>query len=84
MAHLGHVSVPCSKCTCLTQLSNVKEKESRLAGECERLRQHLVAVEETYTAEALKGEEREATLRSTLAKMEEKLNSHSSLFNSAR
>lgn len=65
------------------ELSNIKERESRLAGECERLRQHLVAVEETYTAEALKGEEREATLRSTLAKMEEKLNSHSSLFNSA-
>lgn len=67
-----------------TQLSNIKERESRLAGECERLRQHLVTVEESYTAEALKGEEREATLRSTLAKMEEKLNSHSSLLNSTR
>lgn len=65
------------------ELNNIKERESRLASECERLRQHLVTVEETYTAEALKGEEREATLRSTLAKMEEKLNSHSSMFNSA-
>ncbi|XP_045126232.1 thyroid receptor-interacting protein 11-like isoform X2 [Portunus trituberculatus] len=64
------------------ELSNIKERESRLAGECERLRQHLMTVEESYTAEALKGEEREATLRSTLAKMEEKLNSHSSLLNS--
>merc|ERR1711915_831950 len=48
-----------------------------------RLRQHLVTVEETYTAEALKAEERESTLRSTLSKMEEKLNNHSHFYNSA-
>nr|XP_045622035.1 thyroid receptor-interacting protein 11-like isoform X1 [Procambarus clarkii] len=65
------------------ELSNIREKEGRLAAECERLRQHLVAVEESYTTEALKAEEREATLRSTLSKMEEKLNNHSNFFNTA-
>ncbi|KAG7154370.1 Thyroid receptor-interacting protein 11-like [Homarus americanus] len=66
-----------------TELSNIREKEGRLATECERLRQHLVAVEESYTAEAIKAEERESTLRSTLTKMEEKLNNHSNFYNSA-
>ncbi|XP_042207893.1 thyroid receptor-interacting protein 11-like [Homarus americanus] len=65
------------------ELSNIREKEGRLATECERLRQHLVAVEESYTAEAIKAEERESTLRSTLTKMEEKLNNHSNFYNSA-
>lgn len=65
------------------ELSNLREKESKLATECERLRQHLVTVEESYTAEAIKAEERENTLRSTLGKMEEKLNNHSTFYNSA-
>lgn len=65
------------------ELSTIREKESRLAVECERLRQHLITVEESYTTEALKAEERESTLRSTLTKMEEKLNNHSNFFNTA-
>ncbi|KAK8727202.1 hypothetical protein OTU49_009747 [Cherax quadricarinatus] len=65
------------------ELNTIRERESRLATECERLRQHLVAVEESYTAEALKAEEREAMLRSTLTKMEEKLNNHSNFFSTA-
>lgn len=65
------------------ELNNLREKEGRLATECERLRQHLVAVEESYTAEAIKAEDRENTLRSTLNKMEEKLTNHSSFYNSA-
>merc|ERR1711962_1102984 len=58
------------------ELKEVKEREGKLSTECERLRQHLVTVEETYTAEALVAEERESTLRSTLSKMEEKLTNH--------
>ncbi|XP_068234702.1 thyroid receptor-interacting protein 11-like isoform X2 [Palaemon carinicauda] len=65
------------------ELSNLREKEGRLSAECERLRQHLVTVEESYTVEAIKAEERENTLRSTLSKMEEKLNNHSTFYNSA-
>ncbi|KAK4321607.1 hypothetical protein Pmani_007599, partial [Petrolisthes manimaculis] len=65
------------------ELSTVREREGRLSVECDRLRQHLVSVEETYTGEALKAEEREATLRSTLTKMEEKHTNHSTFYSNA-
>ncbi|XP_076047245.1 uncharacterized protein LOC143028660 isoform X2 [Oratosquilla oratoria] len=65
------------------ELTTLRDKEARLSAECERLRKHLVSIEESYTAEALRAEERENTLRTTLSKMEEKLNNHSSFYNSA-
>ena len=42
------------------------DKKKRLEHELERLKQHLVQVEETYTQEALEAEERERELRKKL------------------
>ena len=48
------------------EVSNVIEKKKRLEQELERLRHHLLTVEETYTHEALATEERERELRKKL------------------
>ena len=45
---------------------NFSDKKKRLEHELERLKQHLVQVEETYTQEALEAEERERELRKKL------------------
>lgn len=55
------------------ELAQLRERETRLASECERLRQHLINVEEAYTQEIVKGEERETTLKKALSKMEERM-----------
>ena len=45
------------------EVNNVIDKKKRLEYELERLKQHLVEVEEGYTQEALQAEERERELR---------------------
>merc|ERR1719234_2918608 len=45
------------------EVSSVIEKKRRVEGEVERLRGHLVSVEEGYTTELVEAEEREAGLR---------------------
>ncbi|XP_048586142.1 thyroid receptor-interacting protein 11-like isoform X2 [Nematostella vectensis] len=56
-----------------------KETEAKMARELDRLREHLIQVEESYTREALNAEEREKHLRTRLAQAEEQIlsNSHS-------
>ena len=49
-----------------TFLCLLTDKKKRLEHELERLKQHLVQVEETYTQEALEAEERERELRKKL------------------
>ena len=49
-----------------------------MARECDRLRGHLVQIEESYTREALEAEDREKQLRNRLAAVEEKVLSSSS------
>jgi predicted nucleic acid-binding Zn-ribbon protein len=48
------------------EVGNVIEKKRRLEAELERLRAHLLAVEETYTGDALAAEDRERELRKKL------------------
>ena len=52
--------------------------------ECERLRGHLLHIEEGYTREAIEAEEREKQLRNQLASAEEKISSSSAAIHSAR
>lgn len=61
--------------------SGQKVAETKMAQELNRLRNHLVQVEESYTREALEAEEREKDLRMKLARAEEQLlsSSHSML-----
>ncbi|KAK7104910.1 thyroid receptor-interacting protein 11-like isoform X2 [Littorina saxatilis] len=61
----------------------LKEKEQKLTRELERLRGHLLQIEEGYTREALEAEEREKTLRNRLADAEEQLVSSASRVHSA-
>jgi len=60
------------------------EKEQRLVKECDRLRGHLVQIEESYTREALEAEDREKHLRNKLAAVEEKVLTSSSAMQSAK
>lgn len=48
------------------EVANVIEKKKRLEQELERLRQHLLTVEDSYTQEALATEDRERELRKKL------------------
>ena len=48
------------------EVNNVIDKKKRLEHELDRLKQHLVEVEEGYTQEALAAEERERELRKKL------------------
>ena len=48
------------------EVNNVIDKKKRLEQETERLKQHLVDVEDGYTQEALQTEEREQELRKKL------------------
>lgn len=65
----------------ITASSGQKVAETKMAQELDRLRNHLVQVEESYTREALEAEEREKDLRVKLARAEEQLlsSSHSML-----
>jgi len=55
------------------EVSAIIEKKKRVEGEVERLRGHLVQVEEGYTAELMEGEEREKELRKKVAQLEDLL-----------
>ena len=55
------------------EVSSVIEKKRRVEGEVERLRGHLVSVEEGYTTELVEAEEREAGLRRRVATLEDQL-----------
>ena len=55
------------------EVSSVIEKKRRVEGEVERLRGHLVSVEEGYTTELVEAEEREAGLRKRVASLEDQL-----------
>jgi hypothetical protein len=66
------------------QVQEQYEKESVLLKELERLRLHLVAVEEGYTQEALKTEEQVKDLQKKLAQAEERIKNSSTAYTSAR
>ena len=55
------------------EVNSVIDKKKRLEQELQRLKQHLVTVEETYTQEAVESEERERSLRTKLAQCEDQL-----------
>uniref|UniRef100_A0A8C4WV09 Thyroid hormone receptor interactor 11 n=1 Tax=Eptatretus burgeri TaxID=7764 RepID=A0A8C4WV09_EPTBU len=60
------------------ELKRCGEREHRMQQEVQRLRSHLLEVEETYTREALAAEAREADLRCRLAALQECLDVSSS------
>lgn len=60
------------------------EKEQRLNQELERLRNHLLEMEDSYTKEALAAEDREVKLRKKVLILEEKLASSSTAVENAR
>lgn len=68
----------------LCQLQHMRDKEQRLKLELERLRNHLLEVEDSYTREAVAAEDRETELRRRVAALEEKLATSSSAVESAR
>ena len=55
------------------EVKSVIEKKKWVEGELERLRKHLVSVEETYTQELVMGEERETELRGRVGKLEDQV-----------
>merc|ERR1719508_313191 len=55
------------------EVSSIIEKKKRVEGEVERLRGHLVQVEEGYTVELMEGEDREKELRKRVAQLEDQL-----------
>lgn len=65
------------------EIQKLKEKDVKSQRELERLRSHLMQMEDGYTQEALEAEEREKDLRNRLAVAEEKFISSSSLMESA-
>lgn len=65
------------------EIQRLKEKGEKSAKELERLRRHLLSVEENYTQDALAAEEREKELRNKLAAAEEKALSSSTAVQAA-
>lgn len=68
----------------MEQMKVPKEEQERLLKELDRLRTHLLQVEESYTQEALKAEEREQELRSRLARAEDRMHASASSHSAAR
>ncbi|XP_059421982.1 thyroid receptor-interacting protein 11-like [Carassius carassius] len=66
-----------------SELQHTRDKEQRLKQEVERLRNHLLEIEDSYTREALAAEDREGELRRRVALLEERLTSSSSAVESA-
>lgn len=62
----------------------MRDKEQRLNLELERLRNHLLEIEDSYTREALAAEDRETELRRKVAMLEEKLATSSSAVERSR
>lgn len=67
-----------------SQLQHVRDKEQRLNLELERLRNHLLEIEDSYTREALAAEDRETELRRRVALLDDKLATSSSAVENAR
>ncbi|XP_069117475.1 thyroid receptor-interacting protein 11-like isoform X2 [Argopecten irradians] len=65
------------------EVASQKEREAKSSRELDRLKAHLIQVEESYTKEALDAEEREKDLRNRLAVAEESLLSSSSAVENA-
>ncbi|XP_056445852.1 thyroid receptor-interacting protein 11 isoform X2 [Gadus chalcogrammus] len=66
-----------------TELQRVKDKEARLNVELERLRSHLLEMEDSYTRDALAAEDREVELRRRVALLDQRLASSSSAVENA-
>ncbi|XP_047202138.1 thyroid receptor-interacting protein 11 [Girardinichthys multiradiatus] len=56
-----------------SELQHTRDKEQRLNLELERLRNHLLEIEDSYTREALAAEDRETELRRRVVQLDEKL-----------
>ncbi|XP_043553067.1 thyroid receptor-interacting protein 11 [Chiloscyllium plagiosum] len=67
----------------VNELQHTRDKEQRLYQDLQRLRQHLIEMEESYTKEALAAEDREAELRKRATFLGEKLASSSSAVENA-
>lgn len=65
------------------EVQHLRDKELRLNQELERLRNHLLESEDSYTREVLAAEDREAKLRKKVTVLEEKLVSSSNAMESA-
>ncbi|KFW76026.1 Thyroid receptor-interacting protein 11, partial [Manacus vitellinus] len=66
-----------------SEVQHLHEKEQRLNQELERLRNHLLEMEDSYTREALAAEDREVKLRKKVLILEEKLVSSSTAVENA-
>ncbi|KFP56991.1 Thyroid receptor-interacting protein 11, partial [Cathartes aura] len=66
-----------------SEIQHLREKEQRLNQELERLRNHLLEMEDSYTREALAAEDREVKLRKKVLILEEKLASSSTAVENA-
>ncbi|XP_025967576.2 thyroid receptor-interacting protein 11 isoform X3 [Dromaius novaehollandiae] len=66
-----------------SEMQHLREKEQRLNQELDRLRNHLLEMEDSYTREALAAEDREAKLRKKVLVLEEKLVSSSTAVENA-
>ncbi|NWJ05641.1 TRIPB protein, partial [Crypturellus undulatus] len=66
-----------------SEMQHLREKEQRLNQELDRLRNHLLEMEDSYTREALAAEDREAKLRKKVFVLEEKLVSSSTAVENA-
>ncbi|NXL57138.1 TRIPB protein, partial [Chordeiles acutipennis] len=66
-----------------SEIQHLREKEQRLNQELERLRNHLLEMEDSYTREALAAEDREVKLRKKVFVLEEKLVSSSTAVENA-
>ncbi|XP_014434360.2 thyroid receptor-interacting protein 11 isoform X1 [Pelodiscus sinensis] len=65
------------------EVQHLRDKEQRLNQELERLRSHLLEMEDSYTQEALAAEDRETKLRKKVTVLEEKLVSSSTAVENA-
>ncbi|XP_028994653.1 thyroid receptor-interacting protein 11 isoform X2 [Betta splendens] len=65
------------------ELQHTRDKEQRLNLELQRLRNHLLEIEDSYTREALAAEDRETELRRRVATLDERLATSSSAVENA-
>ncbi|OCT68247.1 thyroid receptor-interacting protein 11 [Xenopus laevis] len=65
------------------EVQHLRDKEQRLNQELDRLRNHLLEMEENYTREAVAAEDRETELRKKVSRLEDKLMSSSTAVENA-
>ncbi|XP_058843513.1 thyroid receptor-interacting protein 11-like [Acipenser ruthenus] len=65
------------------EMQHLRDKEQRLAQELDRLRNHLIEMEDSYTREAVAAGDRETELRRKVTALQEKLDSSSTAVESA-